>query len=268
MSQNLIKFKAKKSLGQNFLIDKNIIKKIVNYSKITTSDTILEVGPGTGSLTDEIIKQNPKKIILIEKDDELVKKLTIKYGKKIEILHNDILDIKENNLSKDIITVFGNLPYNISTKILTKWITNIEKRFWFKKMFLMFQKEVADRIIAQFKTTEYGRLSIISQWKMNIKKIIEIKPNSFFPKPKIVSTLLEFSPKNNFLKIKNIKNLEILTKTLFNKRRKMIKNSIYNLIDKDDLLRSKLNINLNCRPQDLSPDDYYAITKEIEELIK
>ena len=143
-----------------------------------------------------------------------------------------------------------------------------KKKIWFKKMFLMFQKEVADRIIAKSKTTDYGRLSIISQWKMNIKKIMDIKPNAFFPKPKIISTLLEFSPKSSFLNINNIKNLELLTKTLFNKRRKMIRNSIYSVIDKNDLMKMKLNINLNFRPQDLNPEEYYILAREIEKLTK
>ena len=132
----------------------------------------------------------------------------------------------------------------------------------------MFQKEVADRIIAETNTKNYGRLSIISQWKMNIKKIIDIKPSSFYPKPKILSTLLEFTPKNSFIHINDIKNLEKITKTLFNKRRKMIKNSIFNIVNKDDFANIKLNIDLNCRPQDLKPEQYYILTKEIEKLIK
>tara|TARA_B100000579_G_scaffold425757_1_gene431945 strand:- start:62 stop:853 length:792 start_codon:yes stop_codon:yes gene_type:complete len=263
-----MQFKAKKSLGQNFLIDKNIAKKIVQYGKISPDDTVLEIGPGTGSLTSEIIKQKPKNIILIEKDNRLSEELIIKYGNSIKILNNDILQIEENNFSKEQILVFGNLPYNISTKILTKWICNIKNKFWFKKLLLMFQKEVAERIVAKSKTKDYGRLSIISQWKMNVKKIMDINPVSFYPKPKVQSTLLEFTPKSNFFDISDVKNLEILTKTLFNKRRKMIKNSIFNIVNKDDFANIKLNIDLNCRPQDLKPEQYYILTKEIEKLIK
>ncbi len=263
-----MQFKAKKSLGQNFLIDKNIAKKIVQYGKISPDDTVLEIGPGTGSLTSEIIKQKPKNIILIEKDNRLSEELIIKYGNSIKILNNDILQIEENNFSKEQILVFGNLPYNISTKILTKWICNIKNKFWFKKLLLMFQKEVAERIVAKSKTKDYGRLSIISQWKMNVKKIMDINPFSFYPKPKVQSTLLEFTPKSNFFDISDVKNLEILTKTLFNKRRKMIKNSIFNIVNKDDFANIKLNIDLNCRPQDLKPEQYYILTKEIEKLIK
>ena len=261
-----MKFKAKKSLGQNFLIDKNIIKRIIQEGKITANETVLEIGPGTGSLTEEIIKQKPKKIILIEKDNKLSEELLLKFGNNIELINDDILEIEENNLSLDQILVFGNLPYNISTKILTKWICNVKNKFWFKKLILMFQKEVADRIVAEVNTKSYGRLSVISQWKMNIKKIIDIKPYSFYPKPKILSTLLEFTPKNNFIHINDIKNLEKITKTLFNKRRKMIKNSIFNIVNKEDLSRINFNINLNSRPENIKPEEYYFLAKEIEKI--
>ena len=261
-----MKFKAKKSLGQNFLIDKNIIKRIIQEGKITANETVLEIGPGTGSLTEEIIKQKPKKIILIEKDNNLSEELLLKFGNTIEIINDDILEIEENNLSLDQILVFGNLPYNISTKILTKWICNVKNKFWFKKLILMFQKEVADRIVAEVNTKNYGRLSVISQWKMNIKKIIDIKPYSFYPKPKILSTLLEFTPKNNFIYINDIKNLEKITKTLFNKRRKMIKNSIFNIVNKEDLSKINFNINLNSRPENIKPEEYYFLAKEIEKI--
>ena len=261
-----MKFKAKKSLGQNFLIDKNLIKRIIQEGKITANETVLEIGPGTGNLTEEIIKQKPKKIILIEKDNKLSEELLLKFGNTIEIINDDILEIEENNLSSNQILVFGNLPYNISTKILTKWICNIKNKFWFKKLLLMFQKEVADRIVAETNTKSYGRLSIISQWKMNIKKIIDIKPYSFYPKPKILSTLLEFTPKNSFIHINDIKNLEKITKTLFNKRRKMIKNSIFNIVNKEDLSKINFNINLNSRPENIKPEEYYFLAKEIEKI--
>ena len=130
----------------------------------------------------------------------------------------------------------------------------------------MFQKEVADRIVAEVNTKNYGRLSVISQWKMNIKKIIDIKPYSFYPKPKILSTLLEFTPKNNFIHINDIKNLEKITKTLFNKRRKMIKNSIFNIVNKEDLSKINFNINLNSRPENIKPEEYYFLAKEIEKI--
>ena len=201
--------KAKKSLGQNFLIDKNILEKISNIADIKDK-IILEIGPGTGNLTSHIIKKNPKKFFVIEKDNELAINLKNKFGNKLKIINDDVLKIDENNLFKDKVIVFGNLPYNISTEILSKWIINSTNKFWFEKLILMFQKEVADRIIAEPNNSNYGRLSIISNWKLNIKKICDIKPNAFSPKPKIESSLLLFYPKKDFIKINNPQNLEKL----------------------------------------------------------
>ena len=163
--------KAKKSLGQNFLVDRNIIEKIFNVTSIKNKN-IIEIGPGTGNLTSFILKNKPNKLIVIEKDNILAKNLANYFKNKIKIINEDILDLDETLLSKDKVIVFGNLPYNISTEILSKWIVNLKENFWFESMVLMFQKEVADRIIAEFNTSNYGRLSIISNWKLNIKKYV------------------------------------------------------------------------------------------------
>ncbi len=257
--------KVKKSLGQNFLIDKNILEKITNTT-IIKNKTILEIGPGTGNLTSYILKKNPKKMYVIEKDNELAKSLEYKFSDKIKIINKDVLKVDETNLFKDKIIVFGNLPYNISTEILSKWIINLKDNFWFESLILMFQKEVADRILAKFNTSNYGRLSIISNWKLNIKKICEIKPEAFFPKPKINSTLLFFYPKKNFIKIDNPNNLEKITRIFFNQRRKMLKKPYNQLFNGDQRVLDKLKIDLNLRPQNLNLETYYKIAHEYEKL--
>ena len=176
--------KTKKSLGQNFLINREVLEQIVSTCSVTNKE-ILEIGPGTGNLTTYILKKSPKKLYVVEKDDELALLLNEKFENKIEIINNDILKIDEAKISNQKLTVFGNLPYNISTEILSKWIVNINKNFWFENLVLMFQKEVADRIIALSNNSKYGRLSILTNWKLNVKKIIDIKPQSFLPRPKI-----------------------------------------------------------------------------------
>ena len=178
--------KAKKSLGQNFLIDREVLNQIVSTTEIESKE-ILEIGPGSGNLTTYLLKQNPKKIYVVEKDDDLALLLKEKFDNEIEIINDDILKISEDKISNQKLVVFGNLPYNISTEILSKWILNISSNFWFESLVLMFQKEVADRIISDFNTSKYGRLSILSSWKLNIKKIMDIKPQSFSPRPKIDS---------------------------------------------------------------------------------
>ena len=258
--------KTKKSLGQNFLIDKNILDKIVNVVPIK-GKTVLEIGPGSGNLTQQILNQNPKKFIVIEKDNDLVKYLEKIFNNQIKIIHNDVLKINEKILSKDKITVFGNLPYNISTEILSKWILNLEKKFWFDHLILMFQKEVAERILAKYNTSEYGRLSILANWKLNIKKISDVKPNSFSPSPKIESSILYFSPKNNYHILKNPKNLEKITRVFFSHRRKMLKKPYNQIFNGNKKIIKKLKINLNLRPQNLNTDMYYNLTSEYEKLI-
>jgi len=258
--------KPKKSLGQNFLIDQNIIDKIVNIVEIKNK-SILEIGPGTGNLTKNILKKKPKKLIVVEKDNDLAESLKKDLEDNIKIINDDVLKVDENELDVDVLTVFGNLPYNISTEILCNWIVNIKnKNFWFDNLVLMFQKEVADRIIAKFNTKNYGRLSILSNWKLEIEKICDVQPSSFFPKPKIDSSVLLLKPKIDFFPLSNPKNLEKLTRTFFMHRRKMLKKS-YNLLFKGNLdIAKKLNIDLNLRPQNLSFETYYKLSEEFENL--
>jgi len=260
--------KAKKSLGQNFLIDKNILEKIVNLTNIK-NQTILEIGPGTGNLTSLILKKKPSKLLVIEKDKNLAVNLSNEFKDQIIIINNDVLKVNEKKMmnEENNVIVFGNLPYNISTEILCKWILNLDKNnFWFNKLILMFQKEVANRIIADYNTSNYGRLSIIANWKLNIKKITDIKPQSFSPKPKVDSSVLVFTPKNDFFQINEPKNLEKITRTFFNQRRKMIKKPINQLFKKNHKIVKKLNLNLNLRPQNLDTKTYYKITREYENL--
>ena len=257
--------KAKKSLGQNFLIDRNVLEQIVNTVEITNQE-ILEIGPGTGNLTTYILKKKPRKIFVVEKDNDLAILLSEKFNKEINIINNDILKVAEDKISDEKLTVFGNLPYNISTEILSKWIVNLKKKFWFNNLVLMFQKEVADRIIAECNTSKYGRLSILSNWKLNIKKIIDIKPESFSPRPKIDSSLLLFTPKKNFFDIKDPKNLEMITRIFFSQRRKMLKKPFNQVFKNPNEVSKKFNIDLNLRPQNLIPEVYFNLVKEYENL--
>jgi 16S rRNA (adenine1518-N6/adenine1519-N6)-dimethyltransferase len=257
--------RAKKSLGQNFLTDRNVLEIIVNTTRIKDKN-ILEIGPGTGNLTSFILKKNPKKFYVIEKDNDLSENLNNTFKDQLTIINDDILNIDENLLFNEKVTVFGNLPYNISTEILSKWIVNLKDNFWFDYLVLMFQKEVADRIIANFNKSTYGRLSILSNWKLNVKKICDIRPESFSPKPKVDSSLLFFSPKQSFHKIKNPKNLEKVTRIFFSQRRKMLKKPFNQLFNGDKKILSKLKIDLNLRPQNLDFDTYYKLTSEYEKL--
>ena len=258
-----MKISAKKSLGQNFLIDRDILNQIVNSVNIEGKE-ILEIGPGSGNLTTFILKRNPKKIYVVEKDNDLVLVLKDKFDNEIQIIHDDVLKIKENEIFDKNLIIFGNLPYNISTEILSKWIMNMDNNVWFESLVLMFQKEVADRIIAKSNNSKYGRLSILSNWKLNIKKITDIKPQSFSPKPKVDSSLLLFTPKKKFFKLESAKNLEMLTRIFFSQRRKMLKKPFNQIFKDSQKVSEKFNIDLNLRPQNLEPETYFELVKEFE----
>ncbi len=259
-----MQLKPKKSLGQNFLHDKNIIDKIIHASNIGPKDEVLEVGPGTGNLTELIISQKPKKVVVIEKDKNLTSILEKKFLNKINIITKDILTLPVEFYSKRNFLILGNLPYNISTKILSNWCLNNELSV--SKMILMFQKEVAERILADVNSKNYSRITILSKWKFNIRKVTDVKPNSFFPKPKVYSTVLEFIPKEKIHKIEDPRNLEKITKIFFSQRRKMIKKPINILFKKFKFDYKKFNINPSDRPQNLDIDKYLKIVNEYENL--
>ena len=262
-----MKIIPKKSLGQNFLIDKNIIEKICTSGNLTLNDNVLEIGPGTGNLTEFILQKKPKEFYIIEKDRRLIKNLSEKFDNKITIINEDILKYDLNLLNSRNLIIFGNLPYNISSQILVNFINYSDSKFSYKKLVLMFQKEVADRILAKDNSKNYGRLSIFSSWKLNIKKIMDINPSSFFPKPKVMSSLLIFEPKINYIKFKNSKNLEHITNVFFNQRRKMIKKPLNILFKSSKEVIDELNLNINLRPQNLKKETFYKICLIYEKLI-
>jgi len=253
--------KAKKSLGQNFLIDKNILKKIVDVGNINSNDKVLEIGPGTGNLTEYIVKANPKTIIVVEKDFNLTKLLKNKFKKKVKIINDDILKISEDFYNEKFI-IYGNLPYNISTQILAFWC--LSKKIKVKKLILMFQKEVADRIVAKVNTKNYSRITILSNWKFYIKKLFDINPECFSPRPKIKSSLLEFTPKKNIVDIKYPRNIEKITNIFFSQRRKMVKKNFMKLFKNFDEVSKLVNIRLTDRPQNIPIEKFLEIIKIFE----
>ena len=258
--------KPKKSLGQNFLNDKKILNQITEVGKIKKKDIILEIGPGTGNLTNEILKKTPKKLLVVEKDNDLSNFLKKKYDIKIEVINKDILKCYDIFKFDQPIKVFGNLPYYLSTKLLTSFIKLNNLREKFEKFIFIFQKEVADRIVADVNTKNYGRLSIITSWKMSCEKITDIDPKYFYPKPKVWSSLIILTPKSKIERLINPKNLEHVTNIFFSQRRKMIKKPMKQLFADYKIIAKKLNLDLSLRPQNISKDLYLEICKCYEDL--
>ncbi len=267
MSINLEKlksynFKFKKSFGQNFLFDSNITDKIVKHS-LPLSNTVIEIGPGAGTLTKSILKSNVNKIILIEKDKSLIKlleNLRDNYS-FIEIHNKDALNFPIWKLGKSPKQVIANLPYNISTKILINLLKNSNQ---FTKLTMLFQKEVANRIVAKPGAKNYSRISVISQLQTKVKILFDIPDTAFFPKPKVQSSLVEFIPHINKTYDYNFKKMEELTQFVFSKKRKMLR-SIFKKEGGSSFLES-INIDPNIRPGDLTLEEFCKLELNLKQI--
>ncbi|MDC3204778.1 16S rRNA (adenine(1518)-N(6)/adenine(1519)-N(6))-dimethyltransferase RsmA [Pelagibacteraceae bacterium] len=258
---NINKAFPKKSLGQNFIQSKDFILKLSKLIQSDIDTNIFEIGPGMGALTDELVKKNFKNLYLIEKDLVLFQNLKkeFKNDKNILVFNSDAIDYNYEKINKNQKSlIVGNLPFNISSQLLINWIVNYNWPPFYSKMILMFQKEVANRIIARHNQKSYSRISVISQARCEIKVLLNAPSNIFFPKPKVDGTVLEFIPTNKYLDI-NISNLQKILRKSFEHRRKKIKTS---LKDYDYLLK-RLSIDDGLRAENLSVDDYCKLALAI-----
>ena len=260
--------KPKKKLGQNFLHDKNIISSIINNVNVKDED-IIEIGPGPGILTENILKNKAKSLLVIEKDDSFevnLKKIKNKYKDNFIYLINDVIDFDFKKLKKKEYKIVSNLPYNISVPFILKMI-KIRRIISWKDMVLMVQKEVAERITADIGTKNYGRLSIMVNLNNDVKKLLNVKPSSFIPKPKVDSTVIKISPKNKNLNI-NEEVFEKIVKICFSQRRKKIKNNLDQLNTNTSLLLELSNIDPDIRAENINIEGFLRISKNYEKLTK
>ena len=257
---------AKKALGQNFLLDQNVTDKIISLSllkqKLDNFETknVLEIGPGPGGLTRAILKNKPKNLTVIEMDERSIKimeDLRQQISFDIRILNTDALKFDINTLENYPLQIVSNLPYNISVPLLTGWLKNINH---IEAMTLMFQKEVAERIMANPKTKEYGRLSVLSQLVCSIEKLLTLSPQCFVPPPKIFSTVLLFRPLKDRPSTAILERVEKITQLAFSGRRKMIRQSLKSLPDIENIAL-KAGVNLTARAEEISPAQYLKMAE-------
>ena len=257
---NINNSRPKKSLGQNFIINEKFLQKLSSFIYTDENTTIIEIGPGRGALTNYLVKKKFKSLILIEKDIMLSQDLLKKYenNKKIVIKNLDALNVnyEKLNLKKNVIIV-GNLPFNISTQLLFKWLDQKKWPPFYDRMILMFQKEVASRIIAKHNNKNYGKLSVACQVRCDIEKLLIAKPDIFSPPPKVHGVVLDFRPSLKYKDLDYSKLKNILT-LAFSKRRKKIKTNLSDY--KDALINLKINENL--RAENLSVLDYCKLLYE------
>lgn len=254
---------AKKALGQNFLFDLNITRKIVGYCPDITNLNIIEIGPGPGGLTHAIAEAKPKSLTCIEFDERAVRALAT-YGEHAKTILADALhtDVREHTESPR--AIIANLPYNIATKLLTNWLEQADD---FEFFCLMFQREVAQRIVAKSGDTNFGRLAIFTQLFCDAEILFDLPPEAFSPPPKVTSSVVMLRPHRRKFNV-NISKLEHITQVAFGQRRKMLRGSLKQIIPDVEKTLTELNINPQSRAQELTLEDYIRIanvelTKEI-----
>ncbi|MFL2816545.1 MAG: 16S rRNA (adenine(1518)-N(6)/adenine(1519)-N(6))-dimethyltransferase RsmA [Alphaproteobacteria bacterium] len=260
--------RPKKKLGQNFLHDKNIISSIINRANVKDED-IIEIGPGPGILTESILKNKARSLLVIEKDDSFeinLKKIKNNYKDKFDYLINDVIDFDFKTLIKKDYKFISNLPYNISVPFILKMI-KIRRVIPWKEMILMIQKEVAERITANIGTKNYGRLSIMVNLNNDVKKLLNVKPSSFIPRPKVDSTVIKISPKKKYINVNN-EVFEKIVKVCFSQRRKKVKNNLDQLNINTISLLELSNIDPNIRAENIDVEGFLRISNNYEELIK
>lgn len=253
---------AKKSLGQNFIFDSNLTDKIARSAGDLSTFEVLEIGPGPGGLTKSILKYHPKKLVVIERDPRFITALLeIKsfYNDHLLINQADALKINELELfGPDKFKIIANLPYNIGTKLLFKWLKICPR---IESMTLLFQKEVAERIVAKPNSKKYGRLGVMVNFLCETEYLFDIAPSAFVPAPKVVSALVKIKPRPEPLMNIDIEILSKIVASAFNQRRKMIRSSLKAISSDVVSWLEKCAINPNLRAEQLSLEQFGKLTE-------
>ncbi|MEK9684603.1 MAG: 16S rRNA (adenine(1518)-N(6)/adenine(1519)-N(6))-dimethyltransferase RsmA [Rhodospirillaceae bacterium] len=257
---------AKINFGQHFILDRNLIRKIVASAGNLSKKTVIEVGPGPGGLTRGLLEV-AERVIAIEQDSRCLNalsELSKVAGNRLRIIHGDATKVELSSVIGELgpAVIVSNLPYNVGTLILIKFLKEL---FLIESMTLMFQREVADRLIAQPGCKSYGRLSILSQWLCETKKLFDVPPSAFVPPPKITSSLVQFMPRPSPLHTANLKDLEAVTHAAFGQRRKMLRSSLKSVFPNPQKTLERLGLDPTHRAEDIGIYEFCLIASKAEQ---
>lgn len=262
---NMYGLRAEKSLGQNFLLDLNLTGRIARCAGNLEGETVLEIGPGPGGLTRAILSEGAKSLIAIEKDTRCLQALadvSKAFDNRLTVLNEDALKVSEAEILPGKAHIIANLPYNVATPLLIKWLHN---RHQFKSMTLMFQKEVADRIAAEPRTKAYGRLSILSQWLCHVSKQFDISPKAFTPPPKVTSSVIKLVPRDEPAYPAKFQTLEKIVAAAFGQRRKMLRASLKSMNGMNEDIISAAGIKPTQRAEELSVEEFCNLSNAYDQ---
>ena len=259
---------AKKSLGQNFLFDLNLTRRIARSAAPLDGFTIVEVGPGPGGLTRALLLEGATRVVAIERDDRTLPALaeiSAVYAHRLSVIADDALAMNWPEVVSGPAKIVANLPYNIATALLTGWLTQGPWPPWFASLTLMFQKEVAERIVAKPGGKDFGRLSVLCQWRCEVKKLFNVNRSAFTPAPKVTSSIVQLIPKQSLAVSCNVKDLEKVTAAAFGQRRKMLRSSLRGAFDEPETILAELGINPELRAEQLQVNDFARLAKVLVE---
>ena len=258
--------KAKKNLGQNFILDLNLTRKIARSGGPIEDYTVIEIGPGPGGLTRALLMEGAKNVIAIERDQRCLAPLndvSLAYPGRLKVLHDDALTIDYSTLTDGKAIIIANLPYSIGTALLVNWLETEPWPPWFDRMTLMFQREVGGRIIAEPGTKAYGRLAILAQYRAHAELLFTLPPEAFSPAPKVSSSLISLQPRSKPQFECDTKKLSQLTAAAFNQRRKMLRKSLSQINSDSETLLKNAGIDPTRRAESLSIEEFCRLAKTI-----
>ncbi|TNE57447.1 MAG: 16S rRNA (adenine(1518)-N(6)/adenine(1519)-N(6))-dimethyltransferase RsmA [Alphaproteobacteria bacterium] len=259
--------RAKKSLGQNFLLDLNLTRKIARAAGNHHEATVLEIGPGPGGLTRALLAEGARKVIAVEKDERCLaalQEISAAYPGRLDVIPGDALSLNESDLLAELngpIKVVANLPYNIGTALLIKWVTCETWPPFYEGLTLMFQKEVAQRIVAQPGDKHFGRLSVICGWRTEADLLFEVPRQAFTPPPKVTSAIVRLTPRAKPLFEADLAALEQVVAAAFGQRRKMLRQSLKSLGGDAQSLLETTGIDPTRRAETLTIEEFCALAR-------
>ena len=257
---------AKKSLGQNFLLDLNLTSKIARQAGDLTQCDVLEIGPGPGGLTRGLLHEGARRVLAIERDQRLtpaLEQIKAHYDGRLDVIFGDALEVDVTQHLQGPVKVVANLPYNVGTELLVRWLTPENWPPYWDSLTLMFQKEVAQRIVAQPKTKAYGRLALLAQWRCNAKMVMEISPQAFTPPPKVTSAVVHIERLSEPRFPADAKVLERVVATAFNQRRKMLRASLKSLSPNIEEILNSVGIIPTQRAEEINLEQFCALARAI-----
>jgi len=257
---------AKRSLGQNFLLDLNLTRKIARAAGPLDDSTIYEVGPGPGGLTRALLMEGARRVVAIERDERCLpalEEIAAAFPGRLEIISDDALKIDETKHLQAPVRIAANLPYNIGSALLVKWLTSETWPPFWQSATLMFQREVAERLVAKPGSKAYGRLSILTQWRAKAKILFDVSPRAFTPPPKVTSSIVRLEPLAEPVAPARLADLEAVTAAAFGHRRKMLRQSLKSLApDTEDFIRAA-GLDPTQRAEQLSVSDFAALARQL-----